>query len=374
MGHANALSEPGKAINSPDEYAWMLFTHLNKEAKGNARATVWETWIEQEDIYADPTKAPKWNTKRQLKKNFNQHIHNMLLQNNRLPNDVFHGSPAPFVADAIQEVRVNKAAFNYIVDKELWYQEGLLKSAMLNQVKFPIQSKVIKTTWVAIEEKDKPRYYWQMNGKQLVGMVAWGVMTKDLPMWYWATFEHVDNTGRSDITGSFDSFGATPAYQAPNKLLNQGYPSGELTPEVIKLFQQQGLAKVWQNYRLKGTQTSFTDSTGRAIIVGNSVQEAGQINTSSCMTCHARSSVAEGVKLAIPPKPGLAPNQFPNPFKSAKPALGFVGTPDPQWFYQAHSRGPEGAYQLLYPVDFLWQLPLLTKQRTGFKASTEAGE
>jgi hypothetical protein len=53
---------------------------------------------------------------------------------------------------------------------------------------------------VTITEEDKPRYHWMEkveDGKTTIyGLSASHVMSKDLPTWFWATFEHVDNESR----------------------------------------------------------------------------------------------------------------------------------------------------------------------------------
>lgn len=47
----------------------------------------------------------------------------------------------------------------------------------------------------------------------------------------------------------------------------------------------------WRSYRLKGSQVEFVDSTCRSTTLGNSVTEAGFMDGSSCMTCHARAGI-----------------------------------------------------------------------------------
>ena len=44
------------------------------------------------------------------------------------------------------------------------------------------------------------------------------------------------------------------------------------------------------NYCLKGSQTDFTDATGLAVRVGNSVTENGFVAQASSMTCHGRAN------------------------------------------------------------------------------------
>ena len=110
-------------------------------------------------------------------------------------------------------------------------------------------------------------------------LIAMHVITKQLPNWTWATFEHKDNTCYGKFLNPRDNF---------------GFPSGATVPSpaLQSVFSHYGVdTSVADNYRLIGAQTDFTDDTGRPIILGNSVTEAGFQTTSSCITCHGRASV-----------------------------------------------------------------------------------
>jgi len=91
---------------------------------------------------------------------------------------------------------------------------------------------------------------------------------------------------------------------------------------------------VWANYRLRGTQTEFTDFAGIPVRLANSEPEEGFQETASCMTCHSRSTVAaDGSRLPV----FTADEQ------------GFVGTPDPEWF-------ADGAKRKFTQLDFIWAM------------------
>ncbi len=47
--------------------------------------------------------------------------------------------------------------------------------------------------------------------------------------------------------------------------------------------------------------------------------------------------------------------------KSIQPLEGYVGIPDPGWFYPARSRAP--ATPIVYQTDFMWQLATETESR-----------
>ena len=116
------------------------------------------------------------------------------------------------------EVRFrNKAAFEYIVKNELWYTEGLRDAFTIGKpIVFPTDAIEIKANWVPITAAQKSRYHWNFdtNGK-LYGLVALHISSKVLPNWFWATFEWVDNPGRSDYIGSRPIWRGLSADQPP---------------------------------------------------------------------------------------------------------------------------------------------------------------
>jgi hypothetical protein len=57
---------------------------------------------------------------------------------------------------------------------------------------------------------------------------------------------------------------------------------------------------LWTHYRLGGVQTSFTTTAGRPVLLGNSIAEDGFQTTSSCATCHSRSTVGPHTSDKIP--------------------------------------------------------------------------
>ncbi len=103
-------------------------------------------------------------------------------------------------------------------------------------------------------------------------------------------------------------------------------------------------------YRLKGAQIDFTDSTGRPTILGNSITEAGFVATSSCVTCHAKAS---GMLSGDPPK-------YTNLPVFAADGQSDNGAPNPSWFWGSGTPPAVKFYQL----DFLWELGFSPKYRT----------
>ncbi len=201
----------------------------------------------------------------------------------------------------------NKDAFDYVVQNQLWYKEGVVNKIRNGEIDFPAGSISIKGKWKLITEEEKKRYHWHeyvepTTGKPaIVGLVALHIGSKVIPNWHWSTFEQVDNPGFADYIGVHDSFGMRPTDIWPNRQTNQGYSEtygkskdnvGQLTDQVKALMKQHKLSPALSTYyRLKGAQVDFTDRTGRPTIVGNSITEAGFVSTSSCITCHARASI-----------------------------------------------------------------------------------
>ena len=81
---------------------------------------------------------------------------------------------------------------------------------------------------------------------RLFGLTALHITTKDLPNWFWATFESVYNPGRCDYMGCSDCFGTMPAFvpsnicpptgTCPPTAVGQIYPPGTMTPGLDALF------------------------------------------------------------------------------------------------------------------------------------------
>jgi hypothetical protein len=252
-----------------------------------------------------------------------------------------------------EEVRMNKATFDFIVANKLWYIQGQ-EAAFQNNTKidFPVESKEVKAIWERISEADKARFHWANNpldGNRPYGLVALHIISKDLPNWTWATFEQVDNPERCLARPCHDTFGITP--------------SGDVSPELQSLFQAAGLGPEWQFYRLTGMQVDFVDASNQPTILGNSVIEKGFLLSSSCITCHSRSTIgpringqARANRLSIfQPPPPMPPPPIP-PDRS----ISYNGMPDPTWFF-TNPQDPTTRKYL--QLDFLWSL-FRAKRRT----------
>ncbi len=271
----------------------------------------------------------------------------------------------------------------------------------LVEVDFPVDAVMIKSNWINAEvaaslkpplREDPDRPYVKMsilspvtddNGTILKPgvhwLVAFHISSKDIPNWVWATFEHVDNPGRCDYTGCNDSYGyLSPDPVAPGQWdnytrpkakcddlplpswtfdLGKRYEGGRISESLATAFRAMGIGtgtgagsdptprdRAWLSYRLKGAQTEFTDSMGRASHLGNSVTEGGFVGTSSCISCHARAST--GPRGTIPLPLGV----FVNELNEEGYGQSHNGVPVADWF---HASGqPPSAFAV--QTDFVW--------------------
>jgi hypothetical protein len=325
-----AKPDPDPDENQPDRNAWRLLIDISKKATtqrkvGPSHVTsndaLWETWADDGLTFPDkpdPAHPPGWpataesapakrlvvpaqNTLRRLmleKKPFKPELFNRPLEAPVPERSLTapKGKPSEelsLIAGGGEEVRRNKPAFDFIVNDKLYYKQGLAAAfAAGKTIVFPADAIEVKARWVPITEAKKSDYHWNYDSNgALYGLVALHIMTKHLPNWTWATFEWTGNAGRCDYIGCHDAFGVTPHDVEPKKPLGGAYPPGTLTADLLAMFKAAGLGDEWKNYRLKGAQDLFTDTTGRPTLLGNSVTEEGFVSSSSCITCHGQASV-----------------------------------------------------------------------------------
>lgn len=293
-------------------------------------------------------------------------------------------------------------------------------TSSLSKIELPADAIMIKSNWLheglarQLDIKDTPEAgfikkhlitpisYGDDKTCNLEGthyLMAFHISSKDIPDWVWTTFEHISMPGRCDIIGCNDSYG----YRNPAKLpkgvadnyiepktqsdhLNSPsvvfdrdgiYPPEPIRPGLKQVLDglsigvkpstssqeptPQDLA--WRSYRLKGSQVDFVDATGRSNMLGNSITEAGFMDGSSCITCHARA----GIKVTpVPKDKALACGNpvldgkycytffglgvFENSLSDFGYARSAHGIPNPDWYY-ANATPPT---LNILPVDFVW--------------------
>lgn len=216
-------------------------------------------------------------------------------------------------------------------------------------------------------------------------LVAFHISSKDIPNWVWTTFEHISLPGRCDIIGCNDAYGYASSdknrptgtannYVKPNQHSDQlnsssivfnsdkGYPPEMIRSEWDKLLTQLNIGSgsstsqvepdpediAWRNFRLKGSQVEFVNSIGQSTLLGNSVTEAGFMDGSSCISCHARAGVAlNGDGSAN----FLALSVFERNLTDFGYARSHHGIPDPFWFYNDNNSRPN---MMVMQTDFIW--------------------
>jgi hypothetical protein len=374
------------AVTNPHEYAWKLFLFLNRQARpgtaGEVDSTknsiqeydddkdvVWETWanatgglflrpgeVNTSEVYRDKGADPgPWESLPRstvVAKRLDPNT-TVLLSNRRfsptpmpVPDTQGRGIPlfsAPGVTVAGEfEVRMNKSTFETIRKHKLYSVEGLIAtfeqakaSKNPRAISFDLDSKEVKAKWIKLtNEADKQRYHWRNidvvneagnKVREVWGLSGFHIVTKDLPMWFWTDFEHVD--------------------QEP-QAIKEGRPSidpttrGPSAPMGTHGVRNETKDSKWQYYRLRGVQVTFTDQFGKGIELANTLIEPITSGPSSCMTCHANATISNESTHNFPGVPFMIRSLNPD-FR--------LGLPDPNAYEQ-------GGEMRFLQTDFLWSM------------------
>ena len=321
-------ADPNPAMSRPDQVAWELMAQIARPAGSDN--VVFETWASDADTFVD---KPRWPDA----------VRKVLINRVQPVNSKQQGAVSPArhcaagrVAWCIgKESLRNRPAFDFIVDNNLTTQRGLAVF-FGRTMDFPIDTIEVKAEWLPLSElkawngvsaEDAASLYYinkaRFGGETVpVALVALHITTKLVPNWTWATFEHWKNPGRCDDEGCRDTFGAAQPVVAANQKPEHGYDKCAPSESLRRLFAEAGVADIWLNYCLKGTQTDFITTTGEPTRLGNSVAETVNAGVphgrSSCMTCHAEAAFD---------KRGKAAKADPN-----------IGAPLPKWFIGSGTR------------------------------------
>ena len=347
---------------NPDEYAWTLFLALSRQAAADRRGTadpahpdattydadrpvVWETWAlnsggrmpdaphlrsAASETFPPGGVVPKpWSELAQAEPE-GKSIEPILFSEIIDPKGSAHNTHGEHDGN---EVRVNQAGYVYIVDEQLYDLELLRARAKAKHAPaFPAGTQVIKAMWIRIKEEDKPRYHWRtavstLGEKEVWGLSGLHVMTKDLPTWFWADFEHEDfEKGALAPSRDTSTRGAAAAHGRDG--VRAGYEQTK-----------------WAHYRLRGAQIDYVDEKGQPTVVANTQLERTFQTTSSCISCHVRAA-NDPLNMHVSQPSSL------KPFTSIDPVIGPIGKPTPAWFkdFKGQSRSVS--------TDFLWGLVL----------------
>jgi hypothetical protein len=375
------------AMNAPDMVAWQLFLEVNADAKtASNNNALFETWASDCDTFQ---LKPAWPGQGQAGC-FRAPILPAIVGGSLKAESA---AAAPIRIQVVpsnqgdggaEEVRRNRASFDFIVQNDLYKVSGLQKS-FDRQITFPTDAVEVKANWYPVfDAKDPtksaiPGYGGDPNDAaktyhvnrasdgKLYALVSMHIISKLVPNWTWATFEHANNPGRCDYLGCADSFGAKQARVAPHDELGRSYGPCAKSPQLLALFAAAKMDPAYANYCLKGSQIDFTDQSGEAVRLGNSVTERGFVQQSSCMSCHGRAAFNQNGFLT-----SLAG------FDSHSPSFDGdgdapIGPIRQEWFWNAGATkddrnpplGPLHAGQGASPppqrwareVDFVWSVP-----------------
>jgi hypothetical protein len=314
-------ADPDPAMSSPDEFSWELFVRVNAPAASQGNNNVlFETWANDGDTF---TQNPHWPSTTPSPKVLK--VPALIARAPRRPGLQPNVEPG-----GTEEVRRNKVTFDFIVKNKLYLTSGLVAAFKAGWK--PVTAGMDTSTYHVNTASDGKKY----------ALVSMHIISKVVPNWTWATFEHKDNAGRCDYIGCRDNFGATVTFVAPKTPLGGQYPACVKTAALKKMFTEGKLDAVFDNYCLKGSQTDFITSTGLVTHLGNSVTENGFVDSSSCMTCHSRAAFnAQGKDVY---GAGFIGNASPN------------GAPLASWFWK--NPGKPNQSMTAMQADFVWAIPL----------------
>ena len=365
-------TDPNPAMNNPDKISWELFALVNRPANTpGGPHVVFETWASNENTFQQspvfPGAAGPPSCAPQQVAGLTNPVASPKILNvpalealaPRLPGLAPRVVPGGTEDRPSEEVRRNEATFNFIACNKLQTKAGLRVAFASGQpISFPVDSIEVKANWKPVGNRNPSEYYVNTaSDNKRYALVSMHIISKKIPNWTWATFEHKDNLGRCDFIGCHDDFGAVVADVDAHTAPGGRYDPCIKTAAGKKLLSDAGLPPLWENYCLKGSQVDFTTATGVPTRLGNSVTEDGFTATSSCITCHSRSAVTAqgrtssmGAGFISSPNPAICP---PPPGQTdCSPN----GTPNPTWFW--NNLGQPNQSILAFQTDFVFSLSL----------------
>lgn len=380
------------AASNPDKYAWIKFSEFFAPINKTGKTMNWETWINEDNIYTSCNTKPIWPSQPQqdylndLKNHtLRSTIDTLMMEkikasNGELSTTDFMYLTLNFEHPYLEESRINKDMFNYIVDNSLYNADTVRKMAVLNTIDLPSSAAIIKAQWKVIRPDQKDKYFWHIIKKSalaekkdqfygietlgqevIIGLAAFHIVTKELPNYVWMTFEHVDNPGRCDYIGCHDKFGYSPSVVEANKIDSLVYTEpAEMSSELALLFKQNNIRDELKNYRLKATQIDYLDNQGNPTLNGNSVLEANLVETSSCISCHARATVQYDIPanslgmFASSMTSSFSLGKKVNTKKGFSPDC-FNGLPIVKDYFPTNTDGKIAVDSIFYQTDFMWQ-------------------
>lgn len=361
-----------------DQLAWANFVRAVTPSKAAPGKVAYETWASDQDIYVtnpcnpvtpiQPCNRPAWPTARKAKVLESTTIGHD--QSTRIalaagtgtvqaigpsqgcgkPGGLGAGNAAAnsgFPANGCvgEEVRRDRASYDYIVNNGLWSKSGLINSINGGApVAFPTNALNVKADWIPVktlaawlgkpESFVKARFYTALGSlgegtpaTVLMAMTSMHVSIKapGYPNWVWANFENAYTPGRCDLTGCVDNFGATKPFVAPNQQNWGQYGACDKSPAAIAMLRNAKVPPIFANYCLTGTQVDYGTSANPTLLGSPIIEPLNAdvlMNRSSCISCHAAAAfqVANNGKINLPfsvlGSAPIGPQNTPAGFKS----------------------------------------------------------
>jgi hypothetical protein len=343
MSRLDACSPPNRVATSIEETAWRIWVAATCPVNENQYPfVVWENWIEEDQLYPlDPANGLKVPNSLATSNSASHLLHASPLTLARNPelitvvpgllgapdqNCNAAGDPPPNQEHLVicEEVRLNGATEDYIAGNSFWNRGGQQQAAITGaNIQFPATSVEIKADWIQLSTigfdcNNLPKALAQsihvetINGN-CFALAGIHVISKLLNNWIWATFEPQNlttNPNRCKVLGCTDPFGSKPA--------QTNGANTHLTARLSNLMAAANLAPEWKNYRMDGVQILFTNGRNPTLF-GNSVIEGENtgipLTQSSCISCHALSSIktdgTDGIQFRIGTNPVGEPEPLP---------------------------------------------------------------
>ncbi|MDR3415795.1 MAG: c-type cytochrome [Nevskia sp.] len=344
-----------------DIFSWETFVGLSWPALAGSRGQpdpkkklsdpgerVWETWKETSEVFRHapdnknvPVRPDQWSAPPPPPPAQCAGVSRVMYRTSKV-FDVLDSSVQPTGAVANleptltainrrqvrYEIRMNKKAFDFIMDTDLWnsnVQNGT------NAVNFPPGSALIKAAWVPMEGLAVPTDQFliadacvcdmdkddklQNCGVRKMGLVGFHVMSKvpNAPQWIWSTFENANNvSGSWPIFNRFCSekecppnvetkpptpnqiFRVTPIPSSNPVCGNRNDASDNVSQLNLDMHDPAQMPAPYRFYNLINTQWPRTASSPDFTvfdvipsILANTTLESFIQPTSSCMGCHA---------------------------------------------------------------------------------------
>ena len=343
-----------------DLFSWQVLIGLNWPAKPGERGEpdrgrsisdpgprVWETWKETSEVFrqkkGQPVAPAPWEAPEPIPQAC-RGAAKVLVRDLKV-DDVQEAVVQPTFADGTRpgtltdqrgrrvryEIRINRKAFDYIVDNRLW--DGRAQ-AKVKEVQFPDGAMLTKAAWREVGADESSRFHSieaclcedDAQGalsdcrRQAMGLVGFHVMSKtpSAPQWIWTTFEQEDNVvGRHGVAPSF--FDPRCEGCETNRQGETGFPNQvtrlipipsrdpdcskprQAVDNVARLNREMSAAlaraaTVFSRYELVGTQWPFpadgldqpaTVFGVEPALLGNTTLETYIQESSSCMGCHS---------------------------------------------------------------------------------------